>query len=177
MKVAWNMYEGEHVYSTERIYMFLARCSTMCKEVRFKHQRCAVKQDENVYLPKMGRMGAYLFSMSAPLVGCALPNKNKKEKKKEKVGRANLVPPASAGSICQQTNSNRLCVHGDSQPSQVCCLWPGRMNVSAHRRLKTGAGWEFLQRIRALVWTEEVAAVVWKQPGSGSPPSISGRCL
>lgn len=46
--------------------------------------------------------------MSAPLVGRALPNKKKRKKEKEKVGRANLVPPSSAGSICQETNSNRL---------------------------------------------------------------------
>lgn len=37
------------------------------------------------------------------------------------------------------------------------------------------AGSQFGQQ--ALVWAVDVAAVVWKQPGSGSPPSTSGHCI
>lgn len=87
--------------------MFLAQ-STMCNAVRFKHQRVLSNKMRTCICLKWAEWEHIFSPWVHPLLVAHCLTKRKKKKEEEKVGRANLVPPASAGSICQETNSNRL---------------------------------------------------------------------
>lgn len=119
-----------------------------------------------MHLPENGQNGRILFLHECTPCQCLTTERERKKKS----GGGNFVPSASTEWL---GNKSKLTLTL-SQRQGWLPLTRARRSVRPPE-IKGRPARSLV--IQALVWAVEVAAVVWKQPGSGSPPSTSGQHL